>query len=346
MLDAVLPVLGQTGVQDPVLLHVVDLVLEVTRIRHRDLLIPPGRSRRLLPFEGIELGDVDGKRRQFHTERRVAHVLRDVERRVDRHADAGESRVETHGRGTCRLRPRGGVIHRSEVVGVVGRRGVVHAGIERAVGIGLRILRVVPRQLEVRRQQVVGHVLLAPDGVLVADEEVTAETVALLIVRCGGHAPRALCIDLTQQLQVHLVADSEIIAAVAQIEALIRLVAVGRHDQSAGVALREGEEAVRHSQRQRHVGHNEVRRSEHHVLARPDLRPRHRQIEVRMRIVAGRIAAVLDIHLPVSTALRQFTGQEAVVLSGIDILDQALLRLEVERHRTRLILVTAHLEHR
>ena len=246
VLDAVLPVLGQTGVQDPVFLHVVDLVLEVTRILHRDLLIPPGRSRRLLPFEGIELGDVDGKRRQFHTERRVAHVLRDVERRVDCHADAGESRVETHGRGTRRLRPRGGVIHRSEVVGVVGRRRVVHAGIERAVGIGLCVLRVVPRQFEVRRQQVVGHVLLTPDGVLVADEEVTAETVALLIVRCGGHAPRALCIDLTQQLQVHLVADSEIVAAVTQIETLIRLVTVGRHDQSAGVALREGEEAVGH----------------------------------------------------------------------------------------------------
>ena len=65
-----------------------------------------------------------------------------------------------------------------------------------------------------------------------------------------------------------------------------------------------------------------------------------------MRVVAGGVASVLDIHLSFRAALRQLAGQETFVLLGIDIGDKSFLSLEVERHRSRLILIAAHFEHR
>ena len=65
-----------------------------------------------------------------------------------------------------------------------------------------------------------------------------------------------------------------------------------------------------------------------------------------MRIVAGRIATMLEKHLTISTTLRQLTCKESLILLGIHITDQAFLRLEVKGHCVTLILRTSHFENR
>ena len=198
MLDTVLPVACQTRMQDPILLHIIDLILHVTRVRQRDLLVPSLCASCLLSFEGIELRDGYCQRGQFDVQRRVAHILRQVERRVDAHVQAGESCIETNRRGTRRLRSRLGIIHRGEVVRVVTRRGEVHTGCERAYWMGLGVLTVVPRQFKVGTLIIIRHVLLACNSILVTHQETAVITIALSIVRRGCDSPGTLRIDLAQ----------------------------------------------------------------------------------------------------------------------------------------------------
>ena len=201
-----------------------------------------------------------------------------------------------------------------------------------------------PLDLITRLLRVVGHVFLTVDRILITDEERAVVAITLLVIRLGTDTPGALRIDLADEFQVHLVADGEVIAAVAQIEATLHLVTVGRHDQTAGITLSKGEEAVRNGQRQGHVGHHKVGRTEDHILARAYLGSRHRQIEVRVRVVTGGIASVLQEHVTVAASLGDLTGQVTVVLLGIDTRDKTFLRLEVEGHRVALIRVGTHLE--
>ena len=124
-----------------------------------------------------------------------------------------------------------------------------------------------PLHFETGLLHIVGHVLLAIDGVLVTGEETATVAVALAVVGGGRESPRPFGIDFTDELEVHLVAEGKVVAAVTQIETALGLVAVGRHDESAAVTLREGEEAVGDSKRQGYIGHHEVGRTEHHLLA-------------------------------------------------------------------------------
>ena len=96
MLDAVLPVAAEAGVEHLVLLG-VDGVVEVTGVLHGDFLIPPFLAHHLLASEGVESCDVDVHLWERQLERGVAHVLRDIHRRGDAHADAGESRAIGYG---------------------------------------------------------------------------------------------------------------------------------------------------------------------------------------------------------------------------------------------------------
>ena len=203
-----------------------------------------------------------------------------------------------------------------------------------------------PLDLETRRLAIVWHVLLTMDRVLITGQERTIVSIAFPVVRRSRQTPGALGIDLTDQFQVHLVADGEIVATVTQIETAIGLITVGRHDQTAGITLRKGEETVRHRQRQGHVSHHEIGRTEHHIFTRAHLRTRECQIEVGMRIVTGGIAAMLEEHLAVGTTLGDLTGKETLILLGIDRCDQTLLRLEVKGHRITLVLIVPHLEDR
>ena len=203
-----------------------------------------------------------------------------------------------------------------------------------------------PLDLETRRLAIVWHVLLTMDRVLITGQERTIVSIAFPVVRRSRQTPGALGIDLTDQFQVHLVADGEIVATVTQIETAIGLITIGRHDQTAGITLRKGEEAVRHRQRQRHICHHKIGRTEHHVFTWAHLRTRKCQIEVGVRIVTGGVATMLEEHLSVGTTLGDLTGEETLILLGIDRCDQTLLRLEVKGHRIALILIITHLEDR
>ena len=201
-----------------------------------------------------------------------------------------------------------------------------------------------PLDLEAGRLAIVGHILLTMNGVLITDQERTVVSVSLSIVRCCCQTPGALGIDLTDQLQVHFVADGEIITAITQIETTISLITIGRHDQTAGVALRKGEEAIRHCERQGHISHHEIGRTEDHIFTWTHLCTRECQIKVWMRIVTGRITSMLEEHLAVGTTLGYLTGKETLILLGIDRCDQTFLRLEVKGHCVALILIVTHLE--
>ena len=53
---------------------------------------------------------------------------------------------------------------------------------------------------------------------------------------------------------------------------------------------------------------------------------------------------MLKEHLAIGTSLGDLTRQEAIILLGVDLSDETLLRLEVEGHRIALIFVASHLE--
>ena len=75
-----------------------------------------------------------------------------------------------------------------------------------------------PLHLEAGGFLIVGHVLFAIHRTLVAGKERTAVTIALAIVRRSSNTPRALGVNLTNEFQVHLVADGKIVTTIAQIE--------------------------------------------------------------------------------------------------------------------------------
>ena len=213
------------------------------------------------------------------------------------------------------------------------------------MGAGLLVLAVTPLYLEAGLLHVVGHILLTVDGILVTGKEGAAVAVAFAVVRSSREPPRPLGVDFAEQLQVHLVVDGKVVAAVAQVEAALHLVAIGGHDEARGIALGEREETVGNSQRQRYVAHNEVGGTEDHVLAWAHLSTRQGDVEVGVGFVASGVAAVLQEELTRGAALRQFGGQITVLLLRIDLRDKTFLGLEVESHRVTLVLVATHLEY-
>ena len=96
VLPSVAPVLDERAVHQLVLLG-VDAVGDVSGVAHRNLLVPLLVAHRLLSSERIEAGDGNVEVWQGHRNRRVAHVLREVGGRAERHADAGERGAPTDG---------------------------------------------------------------------------------------------------------------------------------------------------------------------------------------------------------------------------------------------------------
>ena len=71
------------------------------------------------------------------------------------------------------------------IVVLITAGGEVDACRECAEGVCLGILTVAPLYLETRLFTIVGHILLAVDGVLIAGKERAAVPVSLLIVACS-----------------------------------------------------------------------------------------------------------------------------------------------------------------
>ena len=64
-----------------------------------------------------------------------------------------------------------------------------------------------------------------------------------------------------------------------------------------------------------------------------------------MRVATRCIAAVLEVQLTIAAALGQLAGEVTVLLLGVNLGNDAFLRLEVEGHRVVLVSVATHLEH-
>ena len=296
----------------------------------------------MFPAERIETGDADVEVGQRHGDGRIAHVLAEVGSRTERHADARERRAPVDRRGTCRLGERLRVVHTRQVVTLITRRSEVDTGRERAERVGLRILPVAPLHLETRLLRIVGHTLVTRPCVLITHEKRTTVFITFVIVARSCQAPRAFCIDLTYQFQVHLVAQGKIVAAVTKIESTGALVSIAGHDETGTVAFREGEEAIRDSERQRHISHHEIGRTKRHVLSRTHLGAGKRNVEIRMLLVARGITAVSQINVSRLRTLRYFASKKAIFLFGISILHDTLFRLEVEGDGVGVISVRAH----
>ena len=202
-----------------------------------------------------------------------------------------------------------------------------------------------PCEFEAFAHAVVGHVLLALLGHLVAEEEVAVEAVAFHVVALERQAPGTLGIDFAQHGGIHLVADGKVVAAVAQVEAAGRLVAVGGHDYAAAVAAGEGEESVGDGQRQGHVLHIQVGRPEDHVLAGAHLGAGEGQIEMGMLGVAGGILGFFHVEYARGVTLAVDALHEALSLFGVHIRDEGLSGFEVVGNLVGLVLVLSLLEH-
>ena len=248
---------------------------------------------------------------------------------------------EAHRTGAGALAVRQGVVHALQVLALVVLGGKVDARRERGIAARAAVLRVRPLYLEALRHHIVGHILLALHGADETGVEVSAESVALAVVHLAAQAPGALRVDFAQGLEVHIVVDGEIVAAIAQIETANRFIAKGGNDETRGVFLVYREESIGNGKRQWHILHNQVGRAKETLLARYDLGARDFDVEVRVLGITGRIGGVLEVEGAVVGALALAAGQEAVALGRTDVADEALLRLEIEGHGFALILFAA-----
>ncbi len=188
VLHTVAPVTRQTGTHQFVLLSRY-AVAQLSRVRHRNLLIPLLRSRHLLALERVETAYGDVYIRKSEVDGRVAHVLAHVHGGAQRHADARKGVGHAHRRGSRGLRVALRIVHTRQVVALITACGEVHTGRQRSERIGLGVLTVAPLNLETGLFRVVGHVFLTIDGVLETGVEATRIPVTLAIVRCNRQSP-------------------------------------------------------------------------------------------------------------------------------------------------------------
>ena len=152
-----------------------------------------------------------------------------------------------------------------------------------------------PLHLETLLLGKVRHSLVTRLRILITEEETSRVLIAFAVITCSRNTPGALRVDFTQEFQVPLVIDGKIISTISEIEASVAFITIGRHDETTTVALGKREESVRDCQRHRHIAHHEISRSENHILTRSHFRSGKRNIEVRMRIITGRISTMLQI---------------------------------------------------
>ena len=162
----------------------------------------------------------------------------------------------------------------------------------------------------------------------------------------SAQSPRALCIDLAREREIHIIVDRKVIAAVAEIEPKVVVVAERRKNHSARIFFREREITERQSQRERHIRKHHIGRSGHHILVGAHLGAGKLEIKVGMLvIVACGVLAVFDIERPVVHPLGTASLKEALVLLGDDSGYVSALCLEVIFHRLGLIFARLVLEH-
>ena len=85
----------------------------------------------------------------------------------------------------------------------------------------------VPEHLEVGRLSIVGHSFVAGDGLEIRDVESSGIFVSFDIARFSAQAPGAEGVDLAGEGEVNVVAECEVVTAVAEIVAAVVVIAKG-----------------------------------------------------------------------------------------------------------------------
>ena len=300
----------------------------LTRVLHRNLLVPPCLALRLAPFEGVEARDVEDDVGQRHRDRGVLRVLRHGH--VHRERERGSRPVLRVGDRRVGLRLENVIDRRGRVFGVTARGEVDRCG-EGGARVGLRILRVRPLQAEGVLFEEVGFALLAGADARELGVEVARVLVAFDVARCGGSLPRSERVDARREGEVHVLAEGEVVTEIAEEEAALAVLAVGRHQESRLGARTDREEALRNTEEiDRYVLHDQVGGAGDHLLARNHLRLGHGQIEVGViRLVAGGVFAALDVDVVVGHLLHAAADEPSVALLRRHALDLGLARLEI-----------------
>ena len=204
-----------------------------------------------------------------------------------------------------------------------------------------------PQHLEVLLQAVVGRSFLAVFRKQVGDVEIAVVLVALGIGAARAESPRAFGVYFARKGKVYIVADGEIVAAVAQIKAAVVVVAESGHYHARRIFFAEREVAERHRERERKPGEHHIGRTGDYVLARTHLGLGELHVKMRVVVVvAGGVASVLYVVAVVHVFFSESARQIAFALLRHHIGDYAFRGLEVVAHRLGLVVGTPFVEHR
>ena len=186
------------------------------------------------------------------------------------------------------------------------------------------------------------HVVLvaffADDILREADVERAGILVAFRVTRSHAGLPRPERIDTAEYGQIDIIIESEIISGVAQEKTFLVLLAPRKHDEAGLPPARRREKAEGQHQRiNRHVLHDQIRRTHDHLLAGNHLGFGHGQIEVRMIGVAGGELSSGYIDRIVLHLLDPGSEQIAFSVLRRHLLDPGFLGLDVVGDRIHLV---------
>ena len=247
MVHRVLPVLYDIRFKQLVFLR-CDAILEISRITHRDLFIPPFLSHRILTLEREYTAQRNSQVRQCHGDHgvfgRLVHVhgcrkRQRIVRKTLRDIDTGTFCI------VCRIR----VINTHRTVTVETGSRKIDTGRKSPVRIRFRVLAVRPVQPEVFRQTIVVKPLIAIPAHLVSRIEVTRKKIPLFIRRLRLKPPGTFRIDLTRHRQIDIIAQCKVISSVAQTKSPLRVIGIGRHNHTGRISTGKREEAERQTDR-------------------------------------------------------------------------------------------------
>ena len=330
VLETIVP-LVQPCLQDQIVLG-TDGIGDTTGILQGNLFIPTFFSGCLFTLERINTvqGNVQVRRR--YTDGRVTRILSDIE---------CSGQVQTNGRESARITHTGSlrivgihfrIIQTAQITTVITTCRKIHIRRETAVRTCLLVLAMAPSYLKVFGNHIIRHVLLAGLCHQIAGIERTTIFITLGIVRLGGQSPGAFRENFSQDFQVHIVTDGKIISPVTQVKTTVHFIAERRHDEARRITAAEREKAERNSNRQRHIFHHQLGRSEYYILFRTNFGLSQFQIKVRMFMVACRIFTIADKEFVARAFLGLFTGYISFPLLGYNAIDEPFLAFKIIAH--------------